>query len=115
MPGLIVEVEFPDSETAAFDVSPDVLGAGRPASGSATNGVPVTGVDFSHALPLACTPPTTRIDPAFTLAFPLACPADDELESTSTRPGTVRVAFPDRLNAPDCVRLSTYTEPMFHV
>ena len=84
-------------------------GRSSPASGSpVAPGVPVL---VTLAFPLLLTPPTTWTPAAVTLALPLAGMALDELESTTTLPGTLMAAFPDRLRAPPAVAVQNVDRP----
>src|SRR5262245_45366107 len=76
------------------------LGAANPASGSGNAVMPMVGVGWKLALPVARVPPTTWMLAAVTWALPLADRAVVELESTTTEPGMLMLAFPERVRAP---------------
>ena len=52
------------------------------------------------ALPLFLNPPATSITAAVSWALPLAESAEAELESTTTAPGILMLALPERVRAP---------------
>src|SRR5579871_6024130 len=106
MPGLMVFDELPLIDTAPFDV-PLTDGTARPANGSATAFAPVVGLGLSLPLPVTLSPPTIRMLEPVTEALPLTLTAVEELESTSTEPGTLIWALPDTVNAPLAVEFKT--------
>jgi hypothetical protein len=68
---------------------------------------PVVGCGLNVALPLAWTPPTTRIDAASRRELPLAVIALEQLELTATFPPTSITALPDSVSAPQTVLFRT--------
>ena len=62
------------------------VGGCKPGSGSGRAAAPVTGLGLSDAPPETLTPPTTWMLVPFTVPLPLATRAEDDLESTYTRP-----------------------------
>src|SRR5579884_2727113 len=104
MPGLMVSAWLPLRLTAPWEVRP--LGTARPASGSVKTAA-FAAYGLREALPEVCTPPTTWMAPADSVALAPALMAEVELESTSTRPLSWRLAFPDRVRAPAAPRSRT--------
>src|SRR5208337_3277459 len=107
MPGLMVREELPLRFTAVWTVPPVTMG--NPASGSpVAPGVPVL---VTLAFPLLLTLPITSTPyGAVTLALPLARMALEELESTTTSPAILMLAFPERLRAPPADPSRTKTD-----
>ncbi len=88
MPGLIVLDELPLTATAPFE-EPLTEGAASPPNGSAIDLTPVVGLGLSFPLPETLSPPAIRMLDPVTEALPLTETAVDELELTSTEPGTL--------------------------
>src|SRR5262249_43954840 len=104
----MVSAELPARFTAPEEGPGD--GTGSDASGSARGLAPVTGVGLTEP-PLMLTPPPTWMLPALTWP-PLSTSAEEELESTMTRPGVVMLALLRvTSSAPRAAESRTITEP----
>src|SRR5262245_15926163 len=106
MPGLMV-CEPLESLTDA--TVPLGLGPASEASGSFTD-TPDAGEGLMVAMPAFWTPPATSMIEAVSWALPLAEIAVVELESTTTAPGILMLAVPERVSAPLADRSSTKTD-----
>jgi hypothetical protein len=110
MPEQIVCWELPLSFTEPSLVRPVGQGGWSPPSGSLMDVKPVAGAGWNAALLLFCTPPTTSMAEAVTWALPAADRAEVEPESTTTGPGMLMLALPERVSAPEAVALRTKIE-----
>jgi hypothetical protein len=98
-PGWIVITELPEQFTEPRDVPG--AGTGRLASGSAAGATPVIGAGENLALPVALTPPVTKMLEAVTVALPVADSAlVEQFEFTWTRPAMLMLALPVSVSAP---------------
>src|SRR5271157_584734 len=97
-PGLMVSAELLATVTEPREVP--AVGTGRLASGSGMAAAPVVGLGLTVELLERLAPPTTSIAPAVSCEPPLSVRAEDELESTATRPSVLMLALPVTSSAP---------------
>jgi hypothetical protein len=82
----------------------------RFARGSGTAACSLTGAGLKVALSDLLTPPTTSMREAVTAALPEARIAEEELESTSSKPGIWMPPLPEMVSSPPALVLSRKME-----